>query len=160
MLPAPIALQYYHRTQRQRVIKVLDEAICISEQMAELERIRLGTGISFHDFQIALGIEDLGLVLAADGYEPEIQAWFPITLEERLLQTFFLARDLQIPIGFARFVLNLILRKPDGVMPDKSLISLASRSRFLANYSNIYVEESGRLDQQLREFNDLGSVGL
>ncbi|MFZ1491818.1 MAG: methyltransferase domain-containing protein [Candidatus Competibacter denitrificans] len=161
LLPGPIALRYYHRTQRQRIIKTLDEAIRISEQAAELERIRLGTGISFHDFQIALDIEDLGAVLAADGYEPEMQAWFPITLEERLLQTFFLARDLRIPVGFARFVLNLIFRKPDGAtVPVEPLIPFVSRTPFLTNYSDICVEVPVQREQRLQEFDRLEKIEL
>jgi len=140
MLPGPIALRYYHRSHRQKVIRTLDQALCVSSQEAELARIRLGTGISFHDFQIALEIEDLGPVLAADGYEPEMLAWFPITLEERLLQTFFLARDVPAPIGFARYVLNLILRKPDSKTPSEPLLPLASRAEFLTNYQGVKME--------------------
>jgi S-adenosylmethionine-dependent methyltransferase len=140
ILPGPIALKYYRRTQRQSIITALDDAARVSEQKAEMTRIRLGTGISFHEFQIALGIEDLSPLLAADGYEPEMLAWFPITLEERLLQTFFLARDVPAPIGFARFVLNLILRKPAGDLPTAPLIPLSSRSEFIVNYAHVKVD--------------------
>ena len=158
LLPAPIALRYYHRTQRQRVIRTLDAAARVSEQEAELARIRLGTGISFHEFQIALGIEDLGPLLAADGYEPEMLAWFPITLEERLLQTFFLARDVPIPIGFARFVLNVILRKPAGVIPTEPLIPLASRAEFLVNYASVKMDLPRQQTCLRQEFDSLGKV--
>jgi 2-polyprenyl-3-methyl-5-hydroxy-6-metoxy-1,4-benzoquinol methylase len=158
LLPGPIALRYYRRTQRQRVIKTLDAAAGISEREAELARIRLGTGISFHEFQIALGIDDLGAVLAADGYEPEMLAWFPIPLEERLLQTFFLARDVPAPIGFARFVLNVILRKPDGVLPTEPLIPLSSRRALLVNYAHAKTDLPVRQAQLLEEFARLGKT--
>lgn len=158
LLPGPIALRYYRRTQRQRVIKTLDAAARISGQEAELARIRLGTGISFHEFQIALGIEDLGAVLAADGYEPEMLAWFPITLEERLLQTFFLARDVPAPIGFARFILNVILRKPDGALPTEPLIPLSSRAEFLVNYAHMKVDLPVQQAQLLQKFERLGKA--
>lgn len=144
ILPGPIALRYYHRTGRQSIITALDDAARVSEQKAEITRIRLGTGISFHEFQIALGIEDLGSVVAADGYESEMLAWFPITLEERLLQTFFLARDVRVPIGFARFVLNLILCKPVGDLPTTPLIPLSSRSELIVNYAYVNVDLSVR----------------
>ena len=160
MLPGPIALRYYRRTQRQRIITTLDKAASVSEQEAELTRIRLGTGISFHDFQIALGIEDLGPILVADGYEPEMLAWFPITLEERLLQTFFLARDVPAPIGFARFVLNVILRKPSSTFPTELRIPLASRTQFLVNYADIKVDSPMQRTQLLQEFDCLGKVEL
>ena len=160
LLPGPIALRYYRRTQRQRVIKTLEAAARLSEQEAELARIRLGTGISFHDFQIALGIEDLSPLLAADGYEPEMLAWFPITLEERLLQTFFLARDVPAPIGFARFVLNVILRKPAGALPAEPLIPLASRTEFLVNYADIKVDPPAQQARLLQEFDHLGKAEL
>lgn len=160
MLPGPIALRYYRYAQRQRVIKTLDAALHISEQEGELARIRLGTGISFHDFQIALGIEDLGTVLAADGYEPEMLEWFPITLEERLLQTFFLARDVSAPIGFARFVLNVILRKPVGAIPAEPLIPLASRTEFLVNYAHMKVDLPMQQTRLLQEFDRIGKAEL
>ena len=159
MLPSLIALRYYHRVQRQRVIKAFDAAIRVSEHEAELARIRLGTGISYHDFQIALGVEDLGSILAADGYEPEMLAWFPITLEERLLQTFFLARDIPVPIGFARFVLNVILRKPVGCLPDEPLIPAVSRTEFTVNFANIKVESPAQQHARLlQEFNCLKKI--
>lgn len=160
MLPGPIALRYYHRTHRQKVIRTLDQALRISSQEAELARIRLGTGISFHDFQVALEIEDLGPVLAADGYEPEMLAWFPITLEERLLQTFFLARDVPAPIGFARYVLNLILRKPDSKTSSKSLLPLASRAEFLTNYQCAKMEAPTQQTYWREVFDRLGETVL
>lgn len=160
LLPSSLALRYYHHTQRQRIISVLDEAIGTSEQAAELALIRLGRGVSFHEFQVALGIEDLGSVLVADGYEPEMLTWFPITLEERLLQTFFLARAVPAPIGFARFVLNVILRKPVGVMPTEPLISFASRTQFLINYADVKIDSPMQQAQLFQEFDGLKNVEL
>ena len=160
LLPTHIALRYYRRTQRQRVIDDLDKAIQISEQEAGLKRIRLGTGVSFHEFQIALGIEDLRPILAADGYEPEMLTWFPITLEERLLQTFFLARNVQAPIGFARFVLNLIFKKPNDVVLTEPLISFSSRAQFVINYADVKVDLPMRHSQLLQEFECLKNVAL
>ena len=83
-------------------------------------------------------------------------AWFPITLEERLLQTFFLARDVPAPIGFARFVLNVILRKPAGALPTEPLIPLASRTEFLVNYADVKVDSPMRRARLLQEFERLG----
>ncbi|HSA45616.1 MAG TPA: class I SAM-dependent methyltransferase [Candidatus Competibacteraceae bacterium] len=160
MLPGPIALRYYHRSQRQKIIRTLDQALFVSEQEAELARIRLGTGISFHDFQIALDIEDLGPVLAADGYEPEMLAWFPITLEERLLQTFFLARDVPAPIGFTRSVLNLILRKPVGAMPDEPLLPLVSRAEFITNYQCAKIEAPSQQTHWRQAFDQINRTVL
>lgn len=160
LLPGPVALRYYRRSQRQKVIRTLDQALQVSEQEAELARIRLGTGISFHDFQIALDIEDLGPVLAADGYEPEMLAWFPITLEERLLQTFFLARDVPAPIGFARSVLNLILRKPDCGIPAEPLLTLASRAEFITNYQCAKIEAPSQQIHWHQAFDQLNKTVL
>lgn len=160
MLPGPIALRYYQRTQRQKVIRTLDQALHVSEQEAELARIRLGTGISFHDFQIALDIEDLGPILAADGYEPEMLAWFPVTLEERLLQTFFLAREVPAPIGFARSVLNLILRKPVGAIPEEPLLPLASRAEFITNYQCAKIEAPSQQTHWRQAFDRLNETVL
>jgi hypothetical protein len=126
--------------------------------------IRLGVGISFQEFQLALGLDDLGPLVAADGYEPEMLEWFPITLEERLLQTFFLERDLDVPIGFARYVLNLVLRKPEGDPPPGPLIPTASRAEFLVNFAQLgrqfaqlgrQVGESGRPDLRFERLSEV-----
>jgi hypothetical protein len=40
--------------------------------------------------------------------------WFPPTLEDKLLVTYFVEKELTQDVGFARSVLNFIFKKPDG----------------------------------------------
>jgi S-adenosylmethionine-dependent methyltransferase len=159
MLPGPIAMRYSGRSPRASIAAKVDEARRRSEEDAAMALIRLGTGISFQEFQLALGLDDLGPLVAADGYEPEMLEWFPITLEERLLQTFFLERDLDVPIGFARYVLNLILRKPEGDPPRGPLIPTASRAEFLTNFAHLGRQEGSGGRPDLR-FDGLGEVRM
>lgn len=132
MLPARTAVEYSSRSNREDMKVAVKKALLMSEQEAETAIIRLGTGVSFHDFELALEITDLNPYVVCDGYEPEMLIWNPISFEERLLQCFFVYHDLPVPLGFARAVLNLILRKPaenNGSIA-KSLISKNDRERY------------------------------
>jgi S-adenosylmethionine-dependent methyltransferase len=149
MLPAPLALRWYPRSPRRAIVDRLDAAGRESEEAASEALTRLGVGIGFQEFQLALGLDDLGPLVAADGYEPEMLEWFPITPEERLLQTFFLEREPGVPAGFSRCVLNLVLRKPDGPMPDGPLIPPGSRASLLTNYAARDREDGQRRDEEL-----------
>lgn len=82
---------------------------------ANLLLARWGLGVSFHEFEAALG--DLSPLVAADGFDPPLCEVMPLTLEERLLFTYWTARGVTAPIGFVRENLFAILRKPGGSRP-------------------------------------------
>jgi protein-L-isoaspartate O-methyltransferase len=157
MLPSTIALRYFRRSPRAAIVRDLERALEVSEQEAAMALIRLGLGISYHEFQLALREEDLSRLLVADGYEPEMLDWIPITLEERLLQTFFLEHKFSVPIGFTRCVLNLIFRKPDGASTNGPLIRPESREKYLINYATPGDNISRRKAQLFQEFGELAS---
>jgi S-adenosylmethionine-dependent methyltransferase len=75
---------------------------------------RWGLGASFHEFEIAFETDSLDGLIVANGFEPEMINWFPPTLEDNLLVIYFIEKNLQQNIGFARSVLNFIFKKPDG----------------------------------------------
>ena len=135
LLPRPIALRYYAHSPRSEVVAALDHAAKEGEEKLSLMLTRLGIGISYHEFQLGLEEMNLEKILVADGYEPEMVAWFPIHVEERLLRTFFQHYSVAAPIGFARSVLNLIFRKPDGSAADDLRIDQASRLDVTTNYA-------------------------
>ena len=83
------------------------------EQSAHLVRVRFGLGASYHEFLAAID-EPLSDIVIADGYEEAIVSWFGTNLEEITLLQYMLQRDLDVPMAFARPVLNLVLRKPSG----------------------------------------------
>ncbi|MEJ7799018.1 MAG: methyltransferase domain-containing protein [Ilumatobacter sp.] len=78
---------------------------------SSITRARFGLGASYHEFMAAID-EPLDEIVVADGYEPEILSWFGIYFEEQILLQYMVGRGLPIPFGFARSVMNLVLRKP------------------------------------------------
>ncbi len=140
LLPPEIALRYYPYSPRAEFVQTMQQAATVSPAALQMELTRQGKGISYHEFQLGLHEVDLGNLLVSDGYEPEILRWMPGDLEEKLLQTYFINQSLDIPIGFARHVLNLIFRKPlDPAAPNPARAQLALRSRlpYLTNYLDL-----------------------
>jgi hypothetical protein len=91
---------------------------------------RWGLGASFHEFEIAFGVESLEGLIVANGFEWEMTNWFPPKLEDKLLVTYFIEKEMTQDIGFTRSVLNFIFKKPDGgpaitrPMVDKEYLSM------------------------------------
>jgi 2-polyprenyl-3-methyl-5-hydroxy-6-metoxy-1,4-benzoquinol methylase len=148
LLPGEIALRYYKNSPRSEFVSGVERSFSVSEEEGLLELIRLGKGVSYHEFQIALREPELNKLLIGDGYEKEMVEWFPVSLEERLLQTFFLNTDLRIPIGFARKTLNLIFCKPSNSsenVAQNDPLSTMTRLPYLTNYEQqrtSFIEEN------------------
>jgi SAM-dependent methyltransferase len=111
-LPADLRLQYFRQSPRASIVEELESALGKSKEEAVEVLTRLGAGISYHEFQLALGTSDLASLLVCDGFEDEMLQWFPANYEERLLQTFFQQHSVAAPLGFTRHVLNLAFQKP------------------------------------------------
>lgn len=112
LIPDELKLHFLQRSPRERFRKVMMEAAARSPQEAFDKLDRWGRGVSFHEFEAVLG--DLRELVIADGFAPEITARLKVRLEEQLLLEFLHARLPEVPAGFARESLSLILRKPDG----------------------------------------------
>lgn len=111
LLPDELAFRYVDRIKRHGFRDSMKLTLEQHLDVAALQRIRWGLGASFHEFEIALE-EPLEELVLADGFEQEMTDFFPGGLDEELLTRFFLAQVVDQPIGFARCVLSLILRKP------------------------------------------------
>lgn len=111
LLPDDIAFAYLDRVPRQAFRETMRTALDERAADCSERRIRWGLGASYHEFELAID-EPLCDVVVADGFEDEMQAFFGIGLDEEVLTRYFLAAAPEQPIGFARSVLNLILRKP------------------------------------------------
>jgi S-adenosylmethionine-dependent methyltransferase len=73
---------------------------------------RWGRGVSYHEFELALGpLDDL---VVGDGFDPEPMSYYGVSLETRLLYTYAVRKGLKVPPGFLRETLDVILRKPGG----------------------------------------------
>jgi 2-polyprenyl-3-methyl-5-hydroxy-6-metoxy-1,4-benzoquinol methylase len=113
LLSPHLALQYFDRSPRAEFVSGMRDVMKSSEDPVTALH-RWGLGASFHEFEIAFETDSLDGLIVANGFEPEMINWFPPRLEDKLLVTYFIEKDLQQNIGFARSVLNLIFKKPDG----------------------------------------------
>ena len=110
-LPEEVALDYYKKSPRAEFGEAISMARSHSEQAAWETLIRWGRGISYHEFETALGtIENLVL---GDGFDPEPLDYYGVSLETRLLYSYVKEKGFNIPPGFLREPLDLILQKPD-----------------------------------------------
>jgi 2-polyprenyl-3-methyl-5-hydroxy-6-metoxy-1,4-benzoquinol methylase len=109
MLPHELALAYAHKSPREGFWASLEPSITKGEAEATEHLIRWGRGVSYHEFELALG--NLNDLVVGDGFDPEMLAIKSITLEERLLYTYMTARNVRIPPAFCRESIDVILRK-------------------------------------------------
>jgi S-adenosylmethionine-dependent methyltransferase len=110
MLPDWVKFRYADRlppSMFRDELRALGE-VADAERAALLDR--WGRGVSFHEFELALG--DLEPIVVGQGFEPEILSFNPVEFEEKLLLSWILETGMKVPIGFARRWLTLVLHKP------------------------------------------------
>lgn len=110
LLPSELYARYAFRSERSAFRDAFQD---LGHQPGgELEEgiARWGRGVSFHDFELALG-EDYKQYIVSHGFDEEILTWFPVTVEEQLLRWYINHHAMDIPVGFSRWVLNLMLKK-------------------------------------------------
>jgi S-adenosylmethionine-dependent methyltransferase len=112
VLPHDMAVAYADRSPRPEFVEAIEKAAKRGQSAAEESVVRWGRGVSYHDFELALG--DLGELVVGDGFDPEMLEIKPVTLEEELLYTYWCAMDIRVPVGFVRQAIDVILRKPGG----------------------------------------------
>lgn len=107
-LPPELAAQYSRYSPRA----VFRDAMSrILPEEGPISIVRWGQGVSYHEFELALG--ELAPLLVGTGFEPEILGVFPPALDEELLRFYVQERQQGIPLGLTRRVLNLVFRKGD-----------------------------------------------
>jgi len=111
MLPLELAVLYAEQVPRGNVAKIMRSisSLDLSKRIQALTR--LGNGVSFHEFELALenNLDDL---IIANGNSPEMRALYPITREESILNQYFVDANVKKPQSFCNAVLNLIFQKP------------------------------------------------
>jgi 2-polyprenyl-3-methyl-5-hydroxy-6-metoxy-1,4-benzoquinol methylase len=112
MLPAELAVRCAGSSPRKSFAESMASGLAASESSAVESLARWGRGVSYHEFEVALG--DLTSLVVGDGYDPEIISIRPITFAERCLFTYWNHAGVRAPIGFVRQDLDLIFRKPGG----------------------------------------------
>ena len=111
MLPTQIKARYASRSKRTIFAKDMAELAKRSSEDLAIGLARWGIGLSFHDFEIGFGVDDLSNIILADGYEQSMLDWWPATLEEKTLLRYFLERPVEKPLAFCRSVINIIFVK-------------------------------------------------
>jgi SAM-dependent methyltransferase len=112
LLPDDVALDYASRSPRRDFRDAIAAARDLSDEEAFETLARWGRGVSYHEFEIALG--DLEPLIVGDGFDPEPLSYFGVSLEARLLYTYAKRKPLPIPAAFLRETIEVILRKPGG----------------------------------------------
>lgn len=111
MLPPEVRLAYAQRSPRHDFAAAFppDDARPMEVRMESLAR--WGAGISYHEFEIALGA-DVHASIVADGYEPEIDRLIGTLPEDTLCQLQLEMFARHVHRAFSRRAFHLILRKP------------------------------------------------
>jgi S-adenosylmethionine-dependent methyltransferase len=120
LLPSELYARYAEYSNRRRFNTSFSKFEQMSLQELDTAIMRWGRGVSYHDFELAMGPE-YGSCLVANGFEEEILSWFEVTFEEELLRQYFSVKELNVPLAFSRMVLNLIFKKNNSIdcKPDK-----------------------------------------
>jgi SAM-dependent methyltransferase len=108
MLPSDLALLYYPQSPRSDFVKVLGD-VPVEDRAMSL--VRWGNGVSYHEFDVALGsgVDDC---IVADGFEEEVTRVCPIRLDDQLLLRYFEEHPVGRNRAFTRNFLYFVLRKP------------------------------------------------
>jgi SAM-dependent methyltransferase len=142
-LPSELYARYAVSSPREGFNKSFKEFDSLSAGELDTAIMRWGRGVSYHDFELALGKEHSSY-LVANGFEPEILSWFDVTLDEELLRHFFIFNNLEIPLAFSRVVLNLMYKK-----------STIQTSELTPPPESIFVADKHLLRQQQAIINNL-----
>jgi 2-polyprenyl-3-methyl-5-hydroxy-6-metoxy-1,4-benzoquinol methylase len=109
-LPHEVAVAYASKSPRKDFTTAIEKAASTSAAAAEELLIRWGRGVSFHDFELALG--DVSKMVVGDGFDPEILDVKPLVLEEMLLGMYAMKHAASVPPGFFRRSVDVVLMKP------------------------------------------------
>ncbi len=128
VLPPEMAVRLAHQSRGEAFRLAMDANKDAPREALELDLVRWGRGISYHDFDLAIAREQYTVI--ADGYEQEMSDLFPVTYDERLLQAYFAFQKLDVSPAFCRSVLCMILRKDGGkgVAPARAFSPLVGSS--------------------------------
>lgn len=133
-LPLDLAVEYHEKSPRQ--IMRLGLKYCrdkVGATTAEEALTRFGTAVSFHEFEIALG-SNLDDLLVADGDANEMRSLYPLSSEEKLLQQYFIEKNIDQPLAFTNQIFNLIFQKRD---PQSNSLNIAPYTVNCSNDSEV-----------------------
>ncbi|HDH08375.1 MAG TPA: class I SAM-dependent methyltransferase [Gammaproteobacteria bacterium] len=133
LLPTELYARYANRSPREGFNNGFADFDTMSLEELDTSIMRWGRGVSYHDFELALGT-DYGSYLVANGFEKEMLDWVGVSFEEELLRHYFLVKKLDVPLAFSRVVLNLIYKKDKGIIQQSENIP---ENVFIADMSTV-----------------------
>ena len=149
LLPTELYAMYMSHSPREGFKDDFTEYEDISVEELETKICRWGRGISYHDFEICLGLEYEKYIIC-NGFEQEILEYLDVSQEEELLRMYIQQRqELQIPLAFTRVFLNFILKKSETIASE--LPSPPENKIYTLRNSNINHDELRQLRQTLAE---------
>jgi ubiquinone/menaquinone biosynthesis C-methylase UbiE len=110
-LPDELAIRYFDRSPRADYVAAVRKGLSGSEEEGILAMTRQGRGVSYHEFELALD-SPLEELVVGDGYDPEMVDMNPVVHDELALKDFVERERLGVPLGFTRYWLDLLIRKP------------------------------------------------
>lgn len=110
-LPLDVRRRYHNKSPRQHFAYDIENVSKISPNEVEERLTRWGRGVSYHDFELALG-PDVHDMIVADGWEPEVRPLAPVFKDDEILLDIFKRFEISANKAFARSWLYLIVRKP------------------------------------------------
>jgi 2-polyprenyl-3-methyl-5-hydroxy-6-metoxy-1,4-benzoquinol methylase len=108
LLPDELALDYYHRSDREDLKAAIDDAARNGRDAALQAIARWGRGVSFHEFEVVFG-ERLAQHVIASNYDPILFGERPIHPEEALLARYLNHLRPDLAPAFSRAWIDLIL---------------------------------------------------
>jgi ubiquinone/menaquinone biosynthesis C-methylase UbiE len=110
-LPREIQVLYAPRSPREDFRQAIAEAGRRGRAEALEAMTRWGSGISFHEFELAIGNE-VHSQIVLDGYEPEITSIFPVGAMDSALQALFEQFRVSVNRAFTRSSMFFVVEKP------------------------------------------------
>jgi 2-polyprenyl-3-methyl-5-hydroxy-6-metoxy-1,4-benzoquinol methylase len=111
MLPPEVRMAYALHSPRREFAEAFPAADTQPMEVRLEKLARWGAGISYHEFEIALGA-DIHHHIIADGYEPEIVSAIGVLPEDSLCQLQFSLFAPHVHRAFSRRAFHMIIRKP------------------------------------------------
>lgn len=110
-LPRELQVRYADRSERIGFKNAIAEARRHGEEQAIMAMTRWGSGISYHEFELALGQEVHDHIIL-NGYEEQITRLFGINDVDDLLQKIFQKFQVRANLAFARPNMHFVIQKP------------------------------------------------
>jgi len=110
-LPPAVRERYFDRSPRQHFVYDVGAVKANNPFHTEERLTRWGNGVSFHDFELALGNEVHNWIVA-DGWEDAVRPLAPIFKDDELLLDIFERWEIKAHRAFARSWLYLIIKRP------------------------------------------------